>query len=148
MSNKKILRFKDYLMAISKLKKVGDDLENIDKDLGSQFSKMDVSNVDENNHGRTNINEKGMSNDEIDELINKAEDVAQDILQDKKRKKDERDDAKEVIKWISGVRKTFNEKGSVHPNTVNSLMRITAMHQGRYGYINPDNPKIPDDYAK
>jgi len=26
--------------------------------------------------------------------------------------------------------------------------RWIAMHQGRYGFINTDNPKIPDDYAK
>ena len=141
MSKKKVLTFKCYL-------KARDDLENIDKDLDGQLSKMDVSYVEDNNLERTNINEKGMSNDEIDELINKAEDVAQDILQDKKRKKDERDDAKEVLKWISGVRKTFDKKSGLHPNTVNSLMRVTAMHQGRYGFINTDNPKIPDDYAK
>ena len=141
MSKKKVLTFKGFL-------KARDDLENIDKDLDGQLSKMDVSYVEDNNLERTNINEKGMSNDEIDELINKAKDVAQDILQDKKRKKDERDDAKEVLRWISGVRKTFDKKSSLHPNTVNSLMRVTAMHQGRYGFINTDNPKIPDDYAK
>ena len=141
MSKKKVLTFKGFL-------KARDDLENIDKDLDGQLSKMDVSYVEENNLERTNINEKGMSNDEIDELINKAEDVAQDILQDKKRKKNERDDAKEVLRWISGVRKTFDKKSGLHPNIVNSLMRVTAMHQGRYGFINTDNPKIPDDYAK
>ena len=141
MSKKKVLTFKGFL-------KARDDLENIDKDLDGQLSKMDVSYVEDNNLERTNINEKGMSNDEIDELINKAKDVAQDILQDKKRKKNERDDAKEVLRWISGVRKTFDKKSSLHPNTVNSLMRVTAMHQGRYGFINTDNPKIPDDYAK
>lgn len=105
---------------------------------------LNATNVNE----KTKIDEKGISNDEIEELINKSEDVAQDILQDKKRKKDDRDVAKEVLKWISGVRKTFDEKGSLHPNTVNSLMRVNAMRQGRYGYINPKNPKIPDDYAK
>jgi len=80
MSKKKVLTFKGFL-------KARDDLENIDKDLDGQLSKMDVSYVEDNKLERTNINEKGMSNDEIDELINKAEDVAQDILQDKSGRK-------------------------------------------------------------
>ena len=32
MSNKKVLTFRDYLNAIMKLKKVADDLEDIDKE--------------------------------------------------------------------------------------------------------------------
>ena len=34
MSNKKVLTFRDYLNAIMKLKKVADDLEDIDKETG------------------------------------------------------------------------------------------------------------------
>ena len=34
MSNKKVLTFRDYLNAIVKLKKVADDLEDIDKETG------------------------------------------------------------------------------------------------------------------
>ena len=37
------------------------------------------------------IKEKGMSQSEIDSLIDSAEDVAQDILLDDKRKKEERE---------------------------------------------------------
>ena len=93
------------------------------------------------------IKEKGMSQNEIEELINSAEEIAQDIQLDPKRKKEERETAKDTIRWIRDVRQTFEKNGSIHPNTVNGLMRVTAMHQGKYGYINPDNPKIPSNYA-
>ena len=93
------------------------------------------------------IKERGLSQNEIEELINSAEEIAQDIQLDPKRKKEERETAKETIKWIRDVRQTFEKNGSIHPNTVNGLMRVTAMHQGKYGYINPDNPKIPSNYA-
>ena len=93
------------------------------------------------------IKEKGMSQNEIEELINSAEEIAQDIQQDPKRKKEERETAKEIVKWIRDVRQTFEKNGSIHPNTVNGLMRVTAMHQGKYGYMNRDNPKIPSNYA-
>ena len=93
------------------------------------------------------IKERGLSQNEIEELINSAEEIAQDIQQDPKRKKEERETAKDTIRWIRDVRQTFEKNGSIHPNAVNGLMRVTAMHQGKYGYINPDNPKIPSNYA-
>ena len=42
MSSKKFLTFRDYLNAIKKLKKVADDLENIDKETGGMLSKSSV----------------------------------------------------------------------------------------------------------
>ena len=42
MSNKKVLTFRDYLNAIMKLKKVADDLEDIDKETGGMLSKSSV----------------------------------------------------------------------------------------------------------
>ena len=42
MSNKKVLTIRDYLNAIKKLKKVADDLENIDKETGGMLSKSSV----------------------------------------------------------------------------------------------------------
>ena len=42
MSNKKILTFRDYLDAIKKLKKVADDLEDIDKETGGMLFKSPV----------------------------------------------------------------------------------------------------------
>ena len=41
-SNKKVLTFRDYLNAIMKLKKVADDLEDIDKETGCMLSKSSV----------------------------------------------------------------------------------------------------------
>ena len=57
--------------------------------------------------------------------------------------------AKEVIDFVRNVRKTFNKNGSIHPNTLNSLSRITAgVNSGRYGYMNKTSPKVPADYAR
>ena len=42
MSNKKVLTFRDYLNAFKKLKKVADDLEDIDKETGGMLSKSSV----------------------------------------------------------------------------------------------------------
>ena len=41
-SSKKVLTFRDYLNAIMKLKKVADDLEDIDKETGGMLSKSPV----------------------------------------------------------------------------------------------------------
>lgn len=41
-SSKKVLTFRDYLNAIMKLKKVADDLEDIDKETGGMLSKSSV----------------------------------------------------------------------------------------------------------
>ena len=41
-SSKKVLTFRDYLNAIKKLRKVADDLENIDKETGGMLSKSSV----------------------------------------------------------------------------------------------------------
>ena len=46
MTKKKLVTFRDYLNAIMKLKKVADDLEDIDKDMGRQLSGMDASDLD------------------------------------------------------------------------------------------------------
>ena len=42
MTKKKLVTFKDYLNAIMKLKKVADDLEDIDKETGGMLSKSSV----------------------------------------------------------------------------------------------------------
>ena len=42
MTKKKLVTFRDYLNAIKKLKKVADDLENIDKETGGMLSKSPV----------------------------------------------------------------------------------------------------------
>ena len=95
------------------------------------------------------IREKGMSQKEIDELINDAEDSAQDILLNTKRKKSERNTARDVLRWIRSVKDSFERKGSIHPNAVNALKRITTgVHSGRYGFMNPPDGKVPAKYSR
>ena len=95
------------------------------------------------------IKEKGMSKDEVEELIDDAEEVARKIATDSKRDEDEIETAKEVIQFVRDVRKTFVKNGSIHPNTLNSLSRITAgVNSGRYGYMNKNSPKVPADYSR
>jgi uncharacterized protein YgfB (UPF0149 family) len=53
------------------------------------------------------IKEKGMSKDEVEELIDDAEEVARKITTDSKRDEEEIETAKEVIQFVKDVRKTF-----------------------------------------
>ena len=95
------------------------------------------------------IKEKGMSKDEVEELIDDAEEVARKITTDSKRDEEEIETAKEVIQFVKDVRKTFIKNGSIHPNTLNSLSRITTgVNSGRFGFMNKTSPKVPTDYSK
>ena len=51
------------------------------------------------------IKEKGMSKDEVEELIDDAEEVARKIATDSKRDEEEIETAREVIKFVIDVRK-------------------------------------------
>ena len=54
-----------------------------------------------------------------------------------------------VIKKIRGIKKTFQRDGSIHPNAVDACMRVVAgVHSGRYGYVKPNNPRVPKNYRK
>ena len=45
---------------------------------------------------------------------------------------------------VRAIKKTFEKDCSIHPNAVNSLMRIVAgVHSGRYGRMNQGSPKVP-----
>ena len=95
------------------------------------------------------IKEKGMSKDEVEELIDDAEEVARKIATDSKRDEEEIETAREVIDFVRNVRKTFIKKGSIHPNTLNSLSRITTgVNSGRFGFMNKTSPKVPADYSR
>ena len=95
------------------------------------------------------IKEKGMSKDEVEELIDDAEEVARKITTDSKRDEEEIETAKEVIQFVKDVRKTFIKNGSIHPNTLNSLTRITTgVNSGRFGFMNKNAPKVPTDYSR
>ena len=77
----------------------------------------------------------------------KGKEVATSISKDTKKSEEERNTAKDVLSWIRDVRKTWNKDNSLHPNAVTKLMKITAIRQGRWGYIN-NRGKIPSDFRR
>ena len=77
-------------------------------------------------HQNRELFEKTLNNDEIEALINKARESALAIQNDKKRNKEEREQAKEVLDFISDVEGIWDEKKSLHPAQVVSLMKIVA----------------------
>ena len=88
-----------------------------------------------------------MSDAEIEDLLDKGKEVATSISKDTKKSEEERNTAKDVLGWIRDVRKTWNKDNSLHPNAVTKLMKITAIRQGRWGYIN-NRGKIPSDFRR
>ena len=100
------------------------------------------------------LNEKSLSNSEIDNLISRASDAVSDVLSDKNKKAEDKNRAKKVKKWISDVNMTFVKDKRLHPNTVNGLMRIvTGVGSGRFGYANSNyastnDGKVPADYRR
>ena len=85
---------------------------------------------------RPPVQEKSMSDAEIEDLLDKGKEVATSISKDTKKSEEERNTAKDVLGWIKDVRKTWNKDNSLHPNAVTKLMKITAIRQGKWGYIN------------
>ena len=47
MTKKKLITFKDYINALKRLQKVAHELEDIDKEMGGQLSRMDTSDSDQ-----------------------------------------------------------------------------------------------------
>ena len=88
-----------------------------------------------------------MSDAEIEDLLDKGKEVATSISKDTKKSEEERNTAKDVLSWIRDVRKTWNKDNSLHPNAVTKLMKITAIRQGKWGYIN-NRGKIPSDFRR
>ena len=88
-----------------------------------------------------------MSDAEIEDLLDKGKEVATAISKDTKKSEEERDTAKDVLGWIRDVRKTWNKDNSLHPNAVTKLMKITAICQEKWGYIN-SRGKIPSDFRR
>ncbi len=97
--------------------------------------------------------EKTLSPDDIDDLIDKSIEGVTAIKNDKKRNKEDVSTAKSVLKWLQGVRATFEKEGSLHPSTVLSIMKTVAgVSSGRYGYMVPgwkSSPqgKVPKDFS-
>ena len=93
------------------------------------------------------IHEKSLSNSEIEDLMDKGEEVADAIANDSKKSEEERKTAKDVLDWIGDVRKTWNKDNSLHPNAVTKLMKITAIRQGKWGWSVPGG-KVPQDFRR
>ena len=93
--------------------------------------------------------EKNMSKDEVAELIDDAISVAIKVKNDPKKSDKHKTTASSVLSKVRSIKKTFQKDGSIHPNAVNALMRVVAgVHSGRYGYMNKNNPKVPQNYAR
>ena len=96
---------------------------------------------------RPPVQEKSLSDAEIEDLLDKGKEVATSISKDTKKSDEERETARDVLSWIRDVRKTWNKDNSLHPNAVTKLMKITAIRQGKWGYIN-NRGKIPSDFRR
>ena len=97
--------------------------------------------------------EKTLSPEDIDDLIDKSIEGVTAIKNDKKRNKEDVSTAKSVLKWLQGVRATFEKEGLLHPSTVLSIMKtVVGVSSGRYGYMVPgwnSSPqgRVPKDYS-
>ena len=95
------------------------------------------------------LTEKNMSKDEVAELIDDAISAATKVKNDPKKSDKHKKTASSVLSKVRAIKKTFEKDGSIHPNAVNSLMRVvTGVHSGRYGWMNNNNPKVPQNYAR
>ena len=93
--------------------------------------------------------EKNMSKDEVEELIDDAISAATKVKNDPKKSEKHKRTASSVLSKVRSMKKTFEKNGSIHPNAVNALMRVvTGVHSGRYGWMNPTSPKVPQNYAR
>ena len=95
------------------------------------------------------LTEKGMSKDEVADLIDSAISAATKVKNDPKKSEKHKKTASSVLSKVRSMKKTFEKDGSIHPNAVNALMRVvTGVHSGRYGWMNKNNPKVPQNYAR
>ena len=105
--------------------------------------------IDELYEYAVQLTEKNMSKDEVEELIDDAISAATKVKNDPKKSEKHKKTASSVLSKVRSMKKTFGKDGSIHPNAVNALMRIVAgVHSGRYGWMNPDSPKVPQNYAR
>ena len=96
---------------------------------------------------RPPVQEKSLSDAEIEDLLDKGKEVADAISKDTKKSDEERETARDVLDWIRDVRKTWNKDNSLHPNVVMKLMKITAIRQGKWGWSVPGG-KVPSDFRR
>ena len=67
---------------------------------------------------RPPVQEKSLSDAEIEDLLDMGKEVATAISKDTKKCDEERETARDVMSWIREVRKTWNKDNSLHPNAV------------------------------
>ena len=119
---KKFLTFKDYLTVIYRLKKIGDDLDDIDKSTGGMLSKE----MDKNKKmgEELEVSDSGYSQKEIEELLNSIETNAQDALLSDDTSKREKRNAVETIRLIRSVRPKFDSDGKLSVDSMKNLMQL------------------------
>jgi len=114
-------------------------------ELVEEISQKEINELYEN----VVLAEKSMSKDEVAELIDDAISAAKKVKNDPKKSEKHKKTASSVLSKVRAIKKTFQQDGSIHPNAVNALMRIvTGVHSGRYGWMNKNNPKVPQNYAR
>ena len=92
------------------------------------------------------LQEKSLSDSDIDALIAKGEEVVKAIMRDDEKTSEEKKTAQSVLSWIQSVKSTWKDEKSLHPNAVTKLMKVTAIRQGKWGYSVPGG-KIPPNFA-
>ena len=92
------------------------------------------------------LQEKSLSDSDIDALIAKGEEVVKAIMRDDEKTSEEKKTAQSVLSWIQSVKSTWKDDKSLHPNAVAKLMKVTAIRQGKWGYSVPGG-KIPNNFA-
>ena len=107
-------------------------------------------------HQHSELFEKTLNDDEIENLIDKARESALAIKNDKKRNKEEREQAQEVLGFIDDVEDIWDEKKSLHPQQVLSLMKIVAGTSSSNpagwgwktkGFSGSPSGKVPNDFS-
>jgi len=118
---------------------------------GAKHKNIDVVNT----KPMQEMYERTLNDDEIEGLIDKARESALAIKNDKKRDKEEREQAKEVLDFIDDVEGIWDEKKSLHPSQVVSLMKIVAGTSSTNpagwgwktkGFSGSPSGKVPQDF--
>ena len=147
---------RDYINVLDRMKKVGEELLDIDKESGGLLSSLEKKEDSETKNEMTNytnllsiptstIGERYFSKSEITKLINHTENAVRKILRNPKRSSEDKSDAKSVLSWIQSVKDTWKDEGSLHPNVVTKLMKTSAgIGSGRFGFMSKGFHKSPD----
>ena len=91
-----------------------------------QARHKNVDDINTNPVMENHIYEASLDDEEVSDLIKKALSSAKKIAGDKDRKKSEIKQAQDVVKWVSGVQRTWRKENSLHPNAITGLMRVVA----------------------